>query len=61
MLILRGVLMKRTFNLQKTAKKVLLKKGPKFMMCRKRMEDIAMRAQYLALQICYLFALPSGL
>jgi hypothetical protein len=42
MLILRGVLMKREFNLQKNVKKVLLKKGPKFMMCQKRMEDIAM-------------------
>jgi hypothetical protein len=61
MLILRGVLMKMAFNLQKKFKKVLLKKGPKFMMCQKGMEDIAMRALYLALQVCCLFALPSGL
>ena len=44
MLKLRCVLMKGAFNLQKKIKKVLLKKGPKFMMYQKLMEDIAMRA-----------------
>ena len=41
MLMLSDALMKRTFNLQKKAQKVLLQKGPKFMRCQKRMEDIS--------------------